>query len=196
MIIFSFFIFFHLSFDSTDNGIIPIIALNERGGINPLLSGELSISTDGKIVGPAGCPLVYWGFDPNRNRLKFRCPAAVKKFNCLFKKSCSKSSYGRTFYIHPTDDLRLVGPIPRGTYTWEKLYDLRTSVERTNSELKNSHYLDNLRVRSLSKVKVHTYLSAIAQILKRFEKYFVAQPNFALSTAWIFKEPFTFNFPS
>ena len=166
-----------------DNGIIPIIALNERGGINPLLSGELSISTDGKIVGPAGCPLVYWGFDPNRNRLKFRCPAAVKKFNCLFKKSCSKSSYGRTFYIHPTDDLRLVGPIPRGTYTWEKLYDLRTSVERTNSELKNSHYLDNLRVRSLSKVKVHTYLSAIAQILKRFEKYFVAQPNFALSTA-------------
>jgi len=166
-----------------DNGITPIIALNKRNGINPLLSGKLSISTDGKICGPANCPLVYWGFDPNRNRLKFRCPATVKKINCLFKKSCSKSSYGRTFYIHPTDDLRLIGSIPRGTYTWEKLYDLRTSVERTNSELKNSHYLDNLRVRSLPKVKIHTYLSAIAQILKRFEKYFVAQPKFALSTA-------------
>jgi len=166
-----------------DNGITPIIALNKRNGINPLLSGKLSISTDGKICGPANCPLVYWGFDPNRNRLKFRCPATVKKINCLFKKSCSKSSYGRTFYIHPTDDLRLIGSIPRGTYTWEKLYDLRTSVERTNSELKNSHYLDNLRVRSLPKVKIHTYLSAIAQILKRFEKYFVAQPKFALLTA-------------
>jgi len=167
----------------SENNIIPIIALNERGGINPLLTGELTITPDGKIQGPAGCPLVYWGFCKGRNRHKFRCPDAVGKFNCLFKKSCSKSSYGRTFYIHPTDDLRLVGPIPRGTFTWEKLYGLRTSVERTNSELKNSHYLDNLRVRSLSKVKVHTYLSAIAQILKRFEKYFVTQPKFALSTA-------------
>jgi len=168
----------------SENNITPIIALNERGGINPLLTGELTISQDGKICGPADCPLVYWGFCKNRNRHKFRCPAVLGKFECLFKKSCSKSHYGRTFYIHPTDDLRLVGRrIPRGTYTWEKLYDLRTSVERTNSELKNSHYLDNLRVRSLPNVKVHTYLSAIAQILKRFEKYFIAQPKFALSTA-------------
>jgi len=118
----------------SDNNIIQIIALNERGGVNPLLSGELSISPDGKIYGPANCTLVYWGFCKNRDRHKFRCPAAVKKFNCLFKSSCSKFFYGRTFYIHPTDDLRLVGRrISRGTYTWGKLYDLRTSVERTNS---------------------------------------------------------------
>ena len=162
----------------------PIIALNERSGTNPLLTGKLTISQDGKIQGPANCPLVYWGYDKNRNRHKLRCPAALGKCNCLFLKVCSKSDYGRTFYIHPTDNLRLIGKIPRGTYTWEKLYDLRTAVERCNSELKNSHYLDNLRVRTLPKVKTHVYLSVIGQILKKFKEQLInRQPKVVLSTS-------------
>ncbi|MFN3966604.1 MAG: transposase, partial [Endomicrobiia bacterium] len=162
----------------------PVIALNQRTGINPLLTGELNVSPDGKIQCSAGCSLVYWGYDLNRNRLKFRCPAKLGRCNCLFIRYCSNSHYGRTFYIHPTDDLRLVGRIPRGTLTWKKLYDLRTSVERTNSELKNSHYLDNLRFRTLPKVKTHVYLSAIAQILKKFEQWYIGrQPKFTFSTS-------------
>ena len=162
----------------------PIIALNERARTNPLLTGELRISPDGEIQCPANCNLVYWGYCKSRNRHKFRCPAILGKVECLFLSACSNSKYGRTFYIHPTDDKRLVGRVPRGTPTWKKLYDLRTSVERTNSELKNSHYLCNLRFRTLPKVKTHVYLSAIGQILKRFEQWFSArQPNFAFSTS-------------
>ena len=97
----------------------PIIALNERVGTNPLITGELHISPDGKIQGPANCDLVYWGYCRARNRHKFRCPAALGKVDCLFLSTCSDSKYGRTFYIHPTDDLRLVGKIPRGTPTWK-----------------------------------------------------------------------------
>jgi transposase len=162
----------------------PIIALNERSGTNPLLTGELSITSDGKIQGPAGCLPVYWGYDHNRNRLKFRCPAKLGRCDCLFLNVCSKSDYGRTFYLHPTDDLRLIGKTPRGTPTWEKLYDLRTATERCNSELKNSHYLGDLRFRTLPKVKTHVYLSVIAQILKKFKQWYIGrQPKFVFSTS-------------
>lgn len=175
----------HLNYQLlSELNINPIIALNERTKTYPLLTGELHISQDGKIQGPANCDLVYWGYCKSRNRHKFRCPAVLGKCTCLFLTACSDSKYGRTFYIHPTDDLRLVGRIPRGTSTWKKLYDLRTSAERTNSELKNSHRLADLRFRTLPKVKTHVYLSAIGQILKRFEQWFIArQSKFAFSTS-------------
>jgi hypothetical protein len=41
-----------------------------------------------------------------------------------------------------------------------------------NSELKGEHRLDNLRVRGLENVKIHTYLSSTAQVLKRIGKAF------------------------
>ena len=97
----------------SENNINPIIALNNRARINPVLTGKLTVSPDGKILGPTGCNLVYWGYCKTRNRHKFRCPAALNKCKCLFLNVCSKSNYGRTFYIHPTDELRLIGKIPR-----------------------------------------------------------------------------------
>jgi transposase len=160
----------------------PIIALNERSKTNPLLLGQLKISPQGEILGPTNCPLVYWGYCKSRNRHKFRCPVVLGKHDCLFFTVCSKSSYGRTFYLHPTDDIRLIGKIPRKSLTWQKLYDLRTASERCNSELKKSHSLSDLRFRTLPKVKMHVYLSAIGQILKRFQQQLKScQPKFVFS---------------
>ena len=75
--------------------------------------------------------------------------------------------YGRTFYLNPKRDYRLVGLIPRGTALWQKKYDRRTSVERAYSEEKGSHKLADPRVRGLEKIKIHTYLALCAQIIKR-----------------------------
>jgi transposase len=68
-----------------DMGVAPIIALNHRNGADALTSGSLYLSQDSKYTCLAGFQVVYWGKDPKRGRLKFRCPAALGKCQCLFQ---------------------------------------------------------------------------------------------------------------
>jgi len=150
-----------------DAKVAPIIALNPRGGVDALTSSALYLAEDGSYTCLAGFKVVYWGKEEKRGRLKFRCPAALGKCECLFRSSCSQSRYGRTFYLHPKRDYRLIGPIPRGTDLWQEKYNARTSVERAYSEEKGSHRLANPRVRGLAKVKIHVYLALCAQVIKR-----------------------------
>jgi transposase len=145
----------------------PIIALNRRGKVDAIIAGSLYLTDDGTYTCMAGFKVVYWGKDEKRGRLKFRCPAAVGKCQCLFRSTCSLSPYGKTFYLYPERDYRLIGPIPRGTNLWQEKYNARTSVERAYSEEKGSHRLANPRVRGLSNVKTHVYLALCAQVLKR-----------------------------
>jgi len=147
--------------------VVPIIALNPRGRVDAIASSSLYLSQDGGYTCVAGFKVVYWGKEEKRGRLKFRCPAALGKCNCLFRPICSTSAYGRTFYLHPKRDYRLIGPIPRGTDLWQEKYNARTSVERAYSEEKGSHCLANPRVRGLAKVKIHVYLALCAQVIKR-----------------------------
>lgn len=147
--------------------IAPIIALNPRNGKDALTSKYLTLSKDGVYTCFAGYRVIYWGKEEKRSRIKFRCPAALSKCDCLFRSTCSQSPYGRTFYLNPDRNYRLVGPIPRGTALWEKKYDGRTSVERAYSEEKGSHKLADPRVRGLAKVRIHVYLALCAQIIKR-----------------------------
>ena len=150
-----------------DTGISPIIALNTRGRIDTITKGCLYLSDDGTYTCLAGFKVIYWGKDKKRGRLKFRCPAALGRCQCLFRSSCSSSPYGKTFYLHPERDYRLIGPIPRGTDLWQEKYNARTSVERAYSEEKGSHHLADPRVRGLSRVKTHVYLALSAQVIKR-----------------------------
>lgn len=147
--------------------VAPIIALNPRGGVDALTSDSLQLAKDGSYTCMAGHKVVYWGKEEKRGRLKFRCPAAVGKCECLFRSACSTSPYGRTFHLNPERDYRLIGPIPRGTALWQKKYDKRTSVERAYSEEKGTHRLADLRVRGLPRVTIHVYLALCAQIVKR-----------------------------
>jgi transposase len=148
-------------------GTAPIIAMNPRGRIDAITSGSLYLSNNGSYNCVAGFKAAYWGRDKKRGRLKFRCPAAVGKCQCLFRPSCSSSSYGKTFYLHPERDYRLIGPIPRGTDLWQEKYNARTSVERAYAEEKGSHRLASPRVRGLDRVKTHVYLALCAQVIKR-----------------------------
>jgi len=148
-------------------GAAPIVAINPRGGIDAITRGSLYLSEDGSYTCVTGFKVVYWGKDKKRGRLKFRCPAAVGRCQCLFRSTCSLSHYGKTFYLHPNRDYRLIGPIPRGTDLWQEKYNARTSVERAYSEEKGSHRLANPRVKGLSKVKIHVYLALCAQVIKR-----------------------------
>jgi len=148
-------------------GTVPIIALNQRSRVDASITNSLYLSHDGCYTCMAGFKVIYWGKDERRGRLKFRCPAALGKCQCLFRSDCSLSSYGKTFYLYPDRDYRLIGPIPRGSNLWQEKYNARTSVERAYSEEKGSHRLANPRVRGLAKVAIHAYLALSAQIIKR-----------------------------
>ena len=156
--------------------VAPIIALNPRGGVDAIASSSLYLSQDGSYTCFAGFKVVYWGKEEKRGRLKFRCPAALGKCECLFRPTCSTSAYGRTFYLHPKRDYRLIGPIPRGTDLWQEKYNARTSVERAYSEEKGSHHLADPRVRGLAKVKIHVYLALCAQVIKRIGAAIMEKP--------------------
>ncbi len=82
-------------------------------------------------------PMAYIGYEPQRETLKYRCPARHEGWRCPHDAVCNAGkSYGKTVRVDRTIDLRRFPPIPRGTKKFERLYRGRTSVERVNGRLK------------------------------------------------------------
>ena len=81
------------------------------------------------------------GYDRKRCLHKFRCPFAQRKGDnpCSRKDQCSKSPYGRVFYIKSEDDIRLFGPIPYKSELWKKIYKDRSCTERINTRILNDY---------------------------------------------------------
>lgn len=160
----------------TQDGIAPIIPLNPRN-----TQGKTQIGND-LLVDPKGnyycsrteLPLVKNGTDPKRKgRQKIVCSPTGCRKTCPFRdECCGLSKVGKTFYLYPNKDLRLIGVIPRGSSLWKALYAQRTAVERTNSTLKSpSHQLNRPRVQGLNNIQTHAYLSISALIVKEIGRY-------------------------
>ena len=82
-------------------------------------------------------PMAYIGYEPQRQTLKYRCPARHEGWSCPHDAVCNAGkSYGKTVRVNRTIDLRRFPPIPRATKKFERLYHGRTSVERVNARLK------------------------------------------------------------
>lgn len=81
--------------------------------------------------------MAYIGYEPQRETIKYRCPARHEGWTCPHDAVCNTGkSYGKTVRVDRTIDLRRFPPIPRATKKFERLYDGRTSVERVNARLK------------------------------------------------------------
>jgi hypothetical protein len=59
------------------------------------------------------------------------------------------------------EDPRRFPGLARESRKWKRLYRQRTAVERVNSRLKEHLLLDDLTVRGIRKVRVHTGLSLL-----------------------------------
>jgi IS5 family transposase len=160
----------------TKEGIAPIIPLNPRN-----TQGKTQLGHD-LLVDPQGIyycartqlPLVKNGTDPKRkDRQKIVCSPTGCRKACPFRQECcGASKVGKTFYLYPNKDLRLIGLIPRGSRLWKALYAQRTAIERTNSSLKsNTHQLDRPRVRGVDNIQTHAYLSICALIVKAIGRH-------------------------
>jgi hypothetical protein len=81
--------------------------------------------------------MAYIGHEPQRQTIKYRCPARHEGWPCPHDHACNAGKkYGKTVRVDRTIDLRRFPPIPRATKKFERMYKGRTSVERVNARLK------------------------------------------------------------
>ena len=72
----------------------------------------------------------------------------------------------------PDANLRVLGPLPRFTEAWKRLYRQRMSIERIYRSLKHSRGLEGHCVRGMRKITLHATLSALtyqATVLARLK---------------------------
>jgi hypothetical protein len=82
-------------------------------------------------------PMAYIGYEPQRETLKYRCPAKHERWPCPMSQVCNAGkSYGMTVRVQREIDLRRFPALPRGTKKFERMYRGRTAVERVNGRLK------------------------------------------------------------
>jgi len=79
--------------------------------------------------------MAFYGFEADRNTLKYRCPAAVNGFECKGCGECSalgnvnSQGYGRVVRINITKgDRRIFTSIPYGSPSWDRAYNRRPSL--------------------------------------------------------------------
>lgn len=79
----------------------------------------------------------YIGYEPERETLKYRCPAKHEDWACPMSAICNAGkSYGKTVRVPREEDLRRFPALPRATKKFEQMYKGRTAVERVNARLK------------------------------------------------------------
>ncbi len=137
---------------------MPIIPIRERE------DAQLPDICNAKGTPTCGCGLemVYWGRDGNY--LKYRCPHILGKAECKSRFRCTSSPYGYTLKLSIADDPRRHPPVPRETRKWQRLYRMRSAVERVNSRVKELLGLDKITVRGLGKVTVRAILSLLTML--------------------------------
>jgi DDE family transposase/transposase-like protein DUF772 len=79
----------------------------------------------------------YIGHEPERETLKYRCPAKHEGWECPMSAECNAGrTYGKTVRVPRDVDPRRFPALPRATKKFERMYKGRTAVERVNSRLK------------------------------------------------------------
>jgi transposase len=159
-------------YDSTENAsyliendITPIIAENPRGRENPIQRGEIIVTKDGKYTCKAGFELAYWGKEPKRRRFKFRCGLFKEQAKeCLFSPICWRTRYGPVFYLKEDNKIQDTMRMIRQSKSFSRLYKKRTIIERLYSILKETHRLEEIRMRGIKNIMIHVFLSISAYL--------------------------------
>lgn len=141
------------------------IDLNKRAKGKTAFPQPISVNENGVPLCPAGLPMLNWGFNKTRCRIKWRCPNYKDKTKCPHHEQCSSSKYGRVVYTKPDWDLRLFTPTPRGSKEWKAAYARRTSVERTFKRILVDYKIEQSRARSKKRWFWQATLAAINQHL-------------------------------
>lgn len=180
-------------YDATDNnrvlwdlyGVKPIIDIKSTWQEDPHLPRQLfpdQVDTifhteDGKVM----CrnrhdqeneldnytPMVFEGFEADRQCLKYRCPAAAKGICCTQRDLCNAkchTDHGRIVRVPLDLNRRIFTPQARDSKTWTREYKHRTAVERVNSRLDVSFGFEQHFIRGMKKMRTRVCLALIVML--------------------------------
>ena len=99
---------------------------------------------------------------------EWRCPKAGKS-GCSCETPCSDSPYGRVVHTPTKDNPRLFNIPPRNSEEWDKEYNGRTFVERSNKREKDDYKLEDGRHRSSMMWYCRLYCIMMLQHLDAWE---------------------------
>jgi hypothetical protein len=120
--------------------------------------------------------MAYIGYEPQRETIKYRCPARHEGWTCPHDAVCNAGkSYGKTVRVDRTIDLRRFPPIPRATKKFERLYAGRTSVERVNARLKIFWGVDDGNITGAR--RFHAMVGAVMIVHMAFATLLAAAPR-------------------
>jgi transposase len=136
----------------------PIIPIRERKDMQlPDIC-----NAKGTPLCSCGLAMVYWGRDGNY--LKYRCPYVLGKSECKSRFRCTSSPYGYTLKLPIAEDVRRHPPVPRESKKFQRLYKMRTAVERVNSRVKDLLGMNKITIRGIAKVTVRSALSILIML--------------------------------
>lgn len=109
-------------------------------------------------------PMVPWGYEADRQRLKYRCPAAVGGYPCKGRERCpgAQTTYGKVVRIPLANDRRLFTPVARDTAAWKRAYARRTAVERVNSRIDRVLGFELHTIRGQAKMSTRMGIALVA----------------------------------
>jgi hypothetical protein len=164
-----------------DYGIKPVIdirALWKDDKTRPLFADRVdSFIYDEKGNVSCVCPVTdqtramcFWGFEKDRNCLKFRCPAAAHGFECKGRAECEArastkvGTFGRVIRIGLEHDRRIFTPIARQTPQWTEAYKKRSAVERVNSRVDQVLGFARHFIRGKAKMQTRVSLALVVML--------------------------------
>ena len=147
---------------------VPVFDYNQR---NEHLDAEALVhrgyDQHGTPYAPCGRRCRSNGYDYQANSRQYVCGrpcSPQEQRQCPHAFGVRGYSHRMTFKDHP----RLIGPIPRGTPAWQRLYGTRTASERTNGY--DQEVIANgrpLRMRGLKAFRFAGAIRTLAQLLRR-----------------------------
>ena len=138
-------------------GIIPVIHIRKPTADDGLYDGIYSESGKPTCVG--GQEMGYLRTDPETGAHLFRCPPE----GCPLKTAGTKATThcDTETWEAPENNLRVLGPLPRFTAAWKRLYNQRMSIERIFRSLKHSRGLEGHCVMGMRKIRLLATLSVL-----------------------------------
>jgi hypothetical protein len=120
--------------------------------------------------------MAYIGYEPDREALKYRCPAKHENWSCPMSEICNAGkTYGKTVRVPREADLRRFPALPRATKKFEQLYKGRTSVERVNARLKIFWGVDDGNVKGSR--RFHAWVGAVMAVHAAFATLLARAPR-------------------
>lgn len=122
-------------------------------------------------------PMSYIGYEPDRETLKYRCPAKHEGWECPMSSFCNAhTEYGKTVRVNREIDLRRFPALPRATKKFERLYKGRTAVERINARLKIFWGIDDGNLKGAR--RFHAWVGAVMAVHAGFATLLASAPRY------------------